>query len=488
MAPLRSPSAKSPSHLPLRESPVRQVEVDLERKFKHIRLHDEERQKVYVYNRKLLQDELDAKEHAQAAAHKADIDQALAKHEIVRQQAVAVLQAHIRAEEEQRRQQEEESRRIAEEERRVREEKERKEREEKERKEREEKERKAREDEEQVRHKHYLSIHRRLKTFRRDFLQSAKAMPSLKGIPGEMRRTIKTAVGQLTISDKKANTAATEKVRGCINRALKEIPSQPVPLNDYLPPHTGLGEASGSTATIPSLLLYIINIFSKALFEAFTGECSVNTAAADPLGTMAAQIFSAVELQYPRNVAPSGSQPMPPSYPSSVSLISILIAKFHATAPILFGVYGNETTQQGRERLGWRKQDGNFVLPQVQYDRLIGIAAGYASISLRNFAKAPNKINPYPPRHFWSSLAHILNTPSAQIQTSHVLLLKTLLDVGMDRFILFFGSHAIVVLRQAVIDLPKTLPTEIASKSEVKSLGLLQEKWKREKNFSLTLA
>ncbi|RMD39497.1 hypothetical protein DV735_g5632, partial [Chaetothyriales sp. CBS 134920] len=508
MVPLRSPSANSPNRLPFRKSPVRQVEVDLECQFKHIRLHDEERQKAYLYNRKLLQDELDAKEHAQAAAHKADIDQALAKHEVeeerkardARQRAEALrkaAEAKAKAErEEQERQQREE---------------ERKQREEEAEQDRDSAKTTAAErvspakarvpatsssssdshfpwsSDPEVRHKHYLSIHQRLKTFRRNFIDSAKATPSLKGIPGEMRRTIKTAVGQLTISDKKANTAATEKVRGCINRALKDIPSQPVPLNEYLPPHLALDEESGSSTTIPSLLLYVINIFSKALFEAFTGECSVNTAAADPLGTMAAQIFSTAELQYPRSIHTRGSQPTPPSYPSSVSLISILIAKFHATAPILFGVAGNETTQQGRTRLGWRKQDGNFVLPQVQYDRLIGIAAGYASISLRNFAKAPNKINPYPPRHFWSSLAHILNTPSAQIQISHVLLLKTLLDVGMDRFILFFGSHGVVVLRQAVVDLPKTLPTEVASKSEVKSLSLLQEKWRREKNFSVTL-
>ncbi|RMZ85813.1 hypothetical protein DV737_g501, partial [Chaetothyriales sp. CBS 132003] len=469
MVHLRSPSRGSPRLLHLRESPVGQVGIDLERQFKHIRLHDEERQKVYVYNRRLLQDELDAKEHAQAAVHKADLDQALAKHEVIRHQAVA-------------KKQEEDSAKTA-----------------------TAKAASAKaaaakvsgsttsdahlpwSADAQVRHQHYLSIHQRLKAFRSNFLQSAKATPSLKGIPGEMRRVVKTAVGQLTISDKKANAAATDKIRDCINRALKEIASQPVPLNDYLPPHLALDEEDGTTITVPSLLLYVINIFSKALFEAFTGECSVNTAAADPLGTMAAQIFSAPELQYRRNIRSRGSQPTPPSHPSSVSLVSILIAKFHATAPILFGISGNETTGQGRARLGWRKQDGNFVLPQVQYDRLIGIAAGYASISLRNFAKAPNKINPYPPRHFWTSLAHILNTPSAQIQTPHILLLKTLLDVGLDRFILFFGSHAVAVLRQAVVDLPKTLPPEVASKAEVKSLSLLQEKWKREKNFTLTL-
>ena len=47
--------------------------------------HESERQKLHAFNRKSVQDDLDARELAQAVAHKTEIDDAIAKHEIVRQ-------------------------------------------------------------------------------------------------------------------------------------------------------------------------------------------------------------------------------------------------------------------------------------------------------------------------------------------------------------------------------------------------------------------
>ena len=552
------------------DSPSRQLELDLERTFANIRLHDQESQKLYVYHRKVVQDELDAKEYAQAVVHKAGIDDALAKHDIVRQQAVAVLEAHIREEEERRRREEEERRRREaeekrrlEEERRIREENERKAREAREkaeaarraaeeraRAEQEEREQKQRENtakreqeakqqaeadataakkkqaddaqaaaekevadraaaakaagfsnpdlpwssNPQVRQKHYLDIHQKLKAFRKEFWAAAKKDQNLKHIIGDMRRAMRTEVGKFTIHDKQTNSLATNKIKAYLVKAKDEISSPPVALSDYLPPHLSLLDKN--TTKIPALLLYLVSILSKALISAFTGECSVNPLRADPLGTMAAQIFSLAELQFHRNVpSPNsgqhydrfgGNAPTPPMTPSSVSLISILMAKFHATAPILFGINGSETTQQGRVRLGWRREDGAFVPTPAHYDRLVGLAAGYAAISLRNFSKAKNKTNPYPPIHFWESLMHILNTPSNQVQTSHILLLKNMLEFSLDRFILFFGSNGIAALRGALIQFPKTIPSELATKPEARSLALLAETWRTEKNFSLT--
>ena len=309
-----------------------------------------------------------------------------------------------------------------------------------------------------------------------------------------MRRLIRTSVGQLTIFDKEANKVAINKIKNSLLDATDQIPSPPVILNDYLPPHLSLLDKN--TTTIPSLLLYLVSIFSKALTAAFTGECAVHPANADPFGTMAAQIFSLPELQYHRNIPSTnsglhydrfgGSVPTPPMTPSSVSLISILMAKLHAVGPILFGISGSETTQQGRTRLGWRKQDGGFIPALNHYDRQVGLAAGYASISLRNFSKARGKTNPCPPSHFWESFSYIINTPGDKVQISHILVLKTLLEVGFDRFILFFGSDAIAALRKAVVEFPRTFPAELASKPETRSLVMIADTWRNEKNFSLT--
>ena len=267
------------------DSPSRQLHVELEETFAQLQLYESERQRLYAFNRKSVQDELDARELAQAVAHKAEIDEAIAKHEIVRQQAIAVLEAHIREEEERRRRreeeerrqkEEEEARRRAEEQRRIQEERERKAKEEKakaesarraaaekakaEEEERSRKQREATAEQEkraqqarakadaeaqaakekdeaakaaaakaqpvqalsktnldaepswsavpEIRHKHYLDLHKNLKTFRKEFWDNSRKDPALKPHVGDMRRVLKLSVNQLGFHDRRSNLRA----------------------------------------------------------------------------------------------------------------------------------------------------------------------------------------------------------------------------------------------------------------------------------------
>lgn len=281
-------------------------------------------------------------------------------------------------------------------------------------------------------------------------------------------------------------------------KALKEVPSDPVPLNDYLPPHLNLLDKN--TTTVPALFLYLLSMFSKAIINAFVGECAVNVKAAEPIGTMVAQVFALPEFQFPRNVpspnsgahykAFGGTVPTPPMKPDSVSLITILMCKFHAAAPPLFGISGSEQTSAGRLRIGWRTgfRDGDakksFVSEQEQYDRLVGLGAGYAAIALRNFSKT-KLTNPYPPSNFWASMAYIVDTEPANVQSSHLILLKNMLENSLDRFILFFGATGIAALRKAVVEFPSTLPAELVRKPAAQSLVLLAETWKKERHLHL---
>lgn len=294
----------------------------------------------------------------------------------------------------------------------------------------------------------------------------------------------------------------TERVKTAILKALRDIPSPPVVLNEYLPFHLLLLDRNQTT--VPSLVLYLLSIFSKAVINAFVGECAVNTKAAEPVGTLAAQIFSLPELQYRRNIpsidsnnhhdhASGGDARMPPMTPDSVSLITILICKFHAAAPILFGISGPENTPAGRLRLGWRRdfakegdQQKSFVLEQRQYDRLTGLGAGYASLALRNFSKA-RLTNPFPPINFWQSLAWIVNTEPEEVNVSQLILLKSMLENNaVDRFVLFFGAAAVAALKEALVGFPRKLPRSVAEKPAAKSLALLAETFKKERNFSLS--
>ena len=271
------------------DSPSRQLQFELERAFSQIHLQEVERQKLHAYQRRQQCEELDAKELARAEAHRAELNVATAQHEVVRQQAEAVLQAYLKQEEEERRRREEERRRQEEESRRKHEEEQARRRAEEERKQREEKERREREQrareeaerrainerrqaeaqkaeaeaqkrkeeesaqrrrqEEQAQaeqdrakkveaaaaasaprpptsvaqtppssksstteaeHQNYLAIHKKLKAFRTDFWEKVKKDPSLKPHVGDMRRAMKTSVGQLT-DDKVGNKKAVSQ-------------------------------------------------------------------------------------------------------------------------------------------------------------------------------------------------------------------------------------------------------------------------------------
>ena len=132
------------------DSPSRKVEYDLDRAFSQVHLHHAECQKLDSFQRRQQQEELDAKEMAQAEVHRKEINFATAQHELVRQQAEAVLRSYLKKEEEERRKREEERRRQEEEEEKRRQEaeaarrraeQERREREERDRREKEERER-----------------------------------------------------------------------------------------------------------------------------------------------------------------------------------------------------------------------------------------------------------------------------------------------------------------------------------------------------------
>jgi nucleoporin GLE1 len=327
-----------------------------------------------------------------------------------------------------------------------------------------------------------------------------------------MRRAIKTSVNKLTLDNKDTNTQAVSlhpsftqvdtyevqmaKVKKDILKALKEIPSPPVKVNDFLPPHLALLDKN--TTEVPGLVIYLLSIFSKAVINSFVGECVVSIQSAEPIGTMVAQVFSQQELQFKRNVpsvnsgihykAFGGTVPTPPMTPDSVSLISVLMCKFHAAAPPLFGISGSESVPGGKLRLGWRRQlDGGqkaFVVEQMHFDRLLGLGAGYAAISLRNFAKSPRP-SPWPPLHYWETLSFIANTPPSEVQRSHLILLKGLLENSVDRFIQFFGDEAIATLRKVAIDFPNQLPAELQQTAAVKSIRVLTETWKRDRNLHL---
>lgn len=217
-------------------------------------------------------------------------------------------------------------------------------------------------------------------------------------------------------------------------------------------------------AQMPSIFIYLLNIFAKYSINQFLGETSARSEAADPIGVCIAATFSEPDFQW-----------------RGASLIDILMAKFRIVCPVLFGYRGNESTEQGRQRLGWWKSDGKWVDQQTHFNRMEGLGAGFAAVALRKFATS-KKENPYPPRHYWTAMAKIVNTPTAEISDTQCLVLKAMIQNYEQKFIEFYGTASLAALRTCLIE----FPARIAKKSAaVESLVVVAQLLKKDSGLVL---
>lgn len=279
-----------------------------------------------------------------------------------------------------------------------------------------------------------------------------------------MRRLLRTSVGQL-VEGKGANRQPTENVRKTFSKAFT-LSSPPVDIREFLAKPPPVADPN-NTFQVPGLVIYIATIFAKAIIAQFTGEAAVNTKSAEPAGVLAVQIFSTEEFSF-----------------QGASLIDILLAKFHASCPVLWGAYGPESTAPGKKRVGWRVENGAFVSEQRHSERMTGLGAGFAAISLRNFSKTKLK-NPFPPREYWEAMANIVNVPPEEVQLTHLMVLRSMVENAVERLILFFNGVAVAALRHALVDFPRALPAALRASPACKALEILVEQFRSEKNLSL---
>ncbi|KAK4122251.1 GLE1-domain-containing protein [Parathielavia appendiculata] len=313
----------------------------------------------------------------------------------------------------------------------------------------------------------YLVIHKNLKLLRKSLADQAKTNPVLKVRMGDMRRELRKAVGQLTPTMGVAGVNKTQQNN--IVKLMREALSNQVrsqmmdPSNFVLEPRKPV-EGALHNDTLPSIFLYLINIFAKAAISQFINEGGPRPETADPVGVCVAACISEPEFLW-----------------RGASLIDILLAKFRVVCPVLFGYRGSEKTEQGRQRLGWWKDNGRWVPEQQHMDRMTGLGAGFASISLRNFAHS-KKTNPFPPREYWTAMARIVNTPSAEISNTQCIVLKSMVENYEQKFIEFYGTAALAALRTALIEFPARAPHRSAA---VISLEVVAQSLKRDTGLVL---
>lgn len=337
----------------------------------------------------------------------------------------------------------------------------------------------------------YVAIHQNLKKLRASITQQAKSSPALKTRLGDMRRELRKNMGQL-VSEKGGNksqvsyqaaasnrnlqslTSSARYQVAAIQNILKESLSGSVP-SELVDPHEYITDrrepaqgAQWNEPHLPSLFLYLLNQFSKAIINQFVNECGAQPKSADPVGVIAAMVFSNPLYLW-----------------RGKSLIDILMAKLRVGCPVLFGYRGSEKTEQGRLRLGWKKDGPSGWIPeQAHIDRMKGLGVGYAAISMRDFSRS-NNTNPWPPRNYWSSLARILNTPPAEVSNTQCVVVRAMLETYEERFIGFYGSQAIAAMRRALVEFPARVP-EGGRTPGVLALQVLPDILKRELGIDLS--
>ena len=236
-----------------------------------------------------------------------------------------------------------------------------------------------------------------------------------------------------------------DKIMATLNEALNNaVQSTLIDPGDFvLEPREPVDGAVHNGPQLPSLFLYLINIFSKAVIAQFISEGGANPKQAEPIGVVVAKVFSTPEFCW-----------------RGRSLVDILVAKYRVVCPVLFGFRGSEKMEQGRLRLGWRRDGGGGWISEQQHgDRMTGLGAGFAAIYLRNFSRAKHA-NPCPPRDYWAAMARIVNTPPDQMSDTQCLVLKAMIQHHEAQFLGFFGSAALAALRVALVDFPARAPAK----------------------------
>ncbi|KAF4970630.1 hypothetical protein FSARC_2411 [Fusarium sarcochroum] len=301
----------------------------------------------------------------------------------------------------------------------------------------------------------YTQIHQELKKLRKELQAQSKVAGSpLKGKLGASRREIRVAIGQLT-GGKGANAQPISKITAALKEALEgRVQSPLIDVSLFVVDKREPVEGSlNNDATLPSLFIYLINICAKGIVNQFINEGGANPKAADPVGVFAAHIFSTKEFQW-----------------RGQSLVDILMAKYRVVCPVLFGHRGNDRTERGRIAIGWKKDGPSWITEQSHNDRMTGLGAGFASLSLRDFSKSSKK-NPYPPTNYWKALAYIVNSPPNETSNTQYVVLRSMIQGHEQRFLNFYGNAALAALRLALVEFPKRAPQNATAAGSLAALA-----------------
>lgn len=310
-------------------------------------------------------------------------------------------------------------------------------------------------------HLKYVELHKRMKEFRVTFWnQNKKVGQPLKEPIGNARRNMRLKLGQINVA-RATSQAAIKSLRADSFDVAVNTPGPTVDIRPFLVSHSIPPLANEAEAQYPAFLLYMWIMFEKFLLKQFEKEASNEDGRIiQEIGLIAASLFADQKYMW-----------------KGISLIDVLLAKMHHICPILFGVRGSMNTVEGQKRLGWMPIDKQPPTGEIYMQRIRGLAAGYAAMSLRAFKTVPA----LPMSEYWRVVVLVCNTPASDLYPGHFALLNGLLRDFYKKFLGFYGVQARAVLRRAIVDVPARAPDRCKDAAGI--ISVFQEQWKKENVF-----
>jgi nucleoporin GLE1 len=284
--------------------------------------------------------------------------------------------------------------------------------------------------------------------------QSAVKGNPLKAAVGDMRRDMRTAMGQITVK-REDSRAVILKLRQIL-RTAQSAGGPTIDIRPFIVSHALPTISNEAEAQYSAIVLYGFICFEKFAIKQFEQEAANEDGRViQELGIVTASLMVDKEFVW-----------------KGVPLVDLLLAKYHRACPILFGIRGDMRSAAGQARLGWVKISGVDPSVNTYNQRMTGLACGFAAMSLR--AVAPPAI---PLSEYWRAISSICNTPPQQLTGGHFMVLKGLIRDFARKFIAFYGAQANAVLRKATIVLPSRARPEIAD--AVNMVSVLPDVWKK---------
>lgn len=190
---------------------------------------------------------------------------------------------------------------------------------------------------------------------------------------------------------------------------------------------------------------WILNFVADAIIAQAETEVSVKPKSSIPLAKLSLNLM----ILYPE-------------------LSQLLLTKFYTKCPLLIGYSCTQTTEEGRVRMGWNRDEdtGKWEKESSYNERLSGISTFYAVINrlkldgtYLGFDPSSMK-HPLPISNSWVFLARMMDLPESLLTEIHYVIVGSWWDACCKEFIEAYGKQA-----RKLLNLVSTEWTSIGNKS-----------------------